>query len=64
MDMTAWLALLNKWGFKDALQHPKATMGFYVAFVIIRWVAIALVIAVTAVTWLMISVIASAIKGR
>ena len=64
MDMNAWLALLNKWGFKDALQHSKTTMGFYVAFVIIRWTAIALAIAVAAIAWVMISVIASVLKGR
>jgi hypothetical protein len=48
MCMTAWLSQLNKRGIKDALQHPKGMMRFYIAFVIIRWVAIAPAIAVAA----------------
>ena len=55
---------LNQWGFKDALQHPKTTVAFYVTLSVLRWVAIALAIAVAAVGWLMISVIANVLKGK
>jgi hypothetical protein len=64
LDINAWVVKLNQWGFKDALQHPNTTVAFYVTFSILRWVAIVLVIAVAAVGWLMISVIASVLKGR
>lgn len=64
MDMNAWLQKLNRWGFKDALQHPKTTVAFYVAYVVIRWVAIALAIALAAFAWMLISIIAGALKGR
>ena len=64
MDINAWVLKLNQWGFKDALQHPKTTVAFYVTFAIFRWVAIALAIAVAGIAWIMISVIASVLKGR
>jgi hypothetical protein len=63
MDMNAWLVQLNKWGFKDALDHPKLTVGFYIAFVVIRWVVIAAVIAVIAFFWMISSVIAGLFKS-
>jgi uncharacterized membrane protein len=63
MDINSWLLKLNKWGFKDALSHPKTTIGFYVAFVVIRWVAIAIAIAVAAMVWMLISVIAGLFKS-
>jgi len=64
LDINAWVLKLNQWGFKDALQHPKTTVAFYVTFAILRWVAIALAIAVAAVGWLMISVISNVLKGK
>jgi hypothetical protein len=64
MDINAWVLKLNSLGFKNALQHPKTTVAFYVAYEVLKWVAIALAIAAAATVWLMISVIASAVKGR
>lgn len=64
MDINQWVAKLNKLGFKDALQHPKTTVAFYVAYEIFKWVAIALAIAVAVIAWMMISVIASVLKGK
>ena len=64
MDINAWVVKLNQWGFKDALKHPKTTVAFYVTFAVLRWLAIALAIAVAAIAWMMISVIASVLKGR
>ena len=63
MDLNAWLLKLNSWGFKDALQHPKTTVGFYVAFVVLRWIAIAAAIAVVAFVWMIVSVIAGLFKS-
>lgn len=39
MDLDSWLLKLNSWGFKDALAHPKTTVAFYIAFVVLRWFA-------------------------
>ena len=64
MDINQWVTKLNKLGFKDALQHPKTTVAFYVAYEVLKWIAIVLAIAVAAVSWLMISVIASVLKGK
>ena len=64
MDINQWIAKLNKLGFKDALQHPKTTVAFYVTYEVLKWVAIALAIAVAATAWLMFSVIASVLKGK
>jgi hypothetical protein len=63
MDINSWLVKLNKWGFKDALARPKLTVGFYVAFLVVRWVAIAIAIAVAAMVWMLISVIAGLFKS-
>jgi hypothetical protein len=64
MDMKDWVLKLNQWGFKDALQHPKTTVAFYVTFTVLRWIAIALAIAVAAIAWMMISIVANAMKSR
>jgi hypothetical protein len=63
MDMNAWLVKLNKWGFKDALDHPKLTVGFYVAFAVVRWAAIVAVIGVVAFFWMVISVVTGLFKS-
>ena len=63
MDLDSWLLKLNSWGFKDALSHPKTTVAFYVAFVVLRWLAIAAVIAVAVCTWMIVSIMASLFKS-
>jgi uncharacterized membrane protein YukC len=64
MDINQWVTKLNKLGFKYAFQHPKTTVASYVAYEVLKWVAIALAIAVAAIAWLMFSVIASVLKGK
>ena len=64
MDINAWVLKLNSLGFKNALQHRKTTVAFYVAYEVLKWVAIALELAVAATAWLMISVITSVLKGK
>ena len=63
MDLNAWVQKLNSWGFKDAVAHPKATVAFYVAFAVMRWVVIAAAIAVAAFVWLIVSVVAGLFKS-
>jgi uncharacterized membrane protein len=64
MDINQWVLKLKRLGFKDALQRPKTTVAFYVAYTVIRWVAIAMAIAVVATAWLIFSVIANVLKGK
>ena len=64
MDLDSWLLKLNSWGFKDALSHPKTTVAFYIAFVVLRWLAIAAAIAVAAAAWLIISLVVNIMKVR
>ena len=64
MDVNAWLMQLNKWGFKDALKRPKTTIAFYVAYVILRWLAIALALLVAVSIWFLFTLIASVLKGK
>jgi uncharacterized membrane protein len=63
MDLNAWVLKLNSWGFKDAIAHPKATVAFYVAFAVLRWVAIAVAIAFAACIWMVVSVVAGLFKS-
>ena len=64
MDINQWVAKLNKFGFNDALHRPKTTIAFYVAFLIVRWLAISLALLVAVSVWFFFSLIAAVLKGK
>ena len=64
MDYYTWIAKLKTWGLADLEPHSRATIAFYVVFVVTRWALIALAISVLAVSALIVGVVVGALKGK
>ena len=64
MDFNTWMSKLKSWGVSDGDLKPNTALVLQYIYISMKWLLIAATVIVLVSSWFLISIVASALRGK